>query len=67
MFGFPDEWRQNIHHLSIDNLEVISPTVEILQNGVEPLEISEPPVKRRKLNDTQQESARFIKDHPMDS
>ncbi|GAU99225.1 hypothetical protein RvY_10257 [Ramazzottius varieornatus] len=67
VFGFPEEWTRSIYHLSIDNLEVISPTVEILQNGVEPLEISEPPVKRRKLNDAQQESARFIKNHLMDS
>ncbi|XP_055349605.1 tRNA (adenine(58)-N(1))-methyltransferase non-catalytic subunit TRM6-like [Paramacrobiotus metropolitanus] len=69
MFGFDEEWLKSIHHLSVDNLEVLSSNVRILSSSVVPAAEPEPspPFKRRKLSDPQAEAVRFIQNTPMDS
>ncbi|OWA54159.1 putative tRNA (adenine(58)-N(1))-methyltransferase non-catalytic subunit TRM6 [Hypsibius exemplaris] len=75
LFGFPDSWTDTIHHLSIDNLEVVSSHVEILPKGEESMETDgassdgpvEPPLKKRKLNALQTASANYMKENTMDA
>ena len=80
MFGFPDAWTNNIHHLSLDNLEVLSSHVEIFSNDTPVAAVdtkfelmdttstqAEPALKRRKLNSTQTASANYIKGNTMDA
>ena len=67
MFGFPEAWSRTVLHLSLDNLEVLSPFVQLLSDVASDASVSEPPFKRRKLSEAQTAAAHFLKTNPMHS